>query len=245
MTNERRNSAPTPIGIVISEAARTIRVRPGGDPPDREPTHDERVARVLTFAGVPKRYELARFHNWRETEGTRKALQVAQRVAERPANVIFVGPWGCGKTRLASSIMASRVERWMQAYPREIIEEGAEGLVTRPPFASRFVGVPELLDAIRRSYEYEDESDPLTALRRAPLLVLDDLGREKATDWVLERLYVLIDERYGNLRPTVVTTNYSLDELARRDYGAMVSRLTEDGTVVKMTAVDQRPGATA
>jgi DNA replication protein DnaC len=236
---------PTPIGVAMSDAARKIRVRPGGDQPDPEPTHDERVASVLAFAGVPKRYDLARFHNWRETPGTRKALQVAKRVAERPTNVIFVGPWGCGKTRLSASIMASRVEAWMRAYPKEIIEVSDEGMVTRPPFASRFVGVPELLDSIRRSYEYDDEVDPLRALRRAPLLILDDLGREKATDWVLERLYVLIDDRYGNHRPTIVTTNYSLDELARRDYGAMVSRLTEDGSVVKISAADQRPGTPA
>lgn len=236
---------PTPIGVAMSDAARSIRVRPGGNAPEPEPTHDERVASMLRFAGVPKRYELARFDNWRQTTGTRKALQVARRVAERPANVIFVGPWGCGKTRLTASLMAARVERWMEAYPQEIIEDGPEGMVTRPPFASRFAGVPELLDAIRRSYEYDDEPDPLRPLRRAPLLILDDLGREKATDWVLERLYVLIDGRYADQRPTIVTTNVALDELARRDYGAMVSRLTEDGTVVKITAADQRPGVTA
>lgn len=233
------HDAPMPIGVAMQLAAEKLTVRPDQPPPE-PPTHEEQVAAVLARAGVPKRYVEARFDNWRETAGTHKALQVAKRVAEEPKNVIFVGPWGCGKTRLASSIMVARVERWMQAYPREIIEQDGEGMVTRPPFASRFVGVPELLDSIRRSYEYEDEPDPLRPLRTAPLLILDDLGREKATDWVLERLYVLLDDRYGNHRPTIVTTNYALDELARRDYGAMVSRLTEDGTVVKITAADQR-----
>lgn len=201
---------------------------------------DARVDATLRRAGVPERHLAARFANWDPNPGTGTALAAAQRVATAPANLILIGPWGCGKTRLTASIMAARAEAWLRAYPTEIISSGPEGIAARPPFASRFASVPELLDAIRRSYEYSDEPDPLRALRAAPLLVLDDLGRERATDWVLERLYVLIDARYGACLPTVMTTNYSLDELARRDYAAMVSRLTEDGTVVKITARDQR-----
>lgn len=230
-----------PIGMAMERAVLKLRPTKVELPPP--PTRDEIVAATLKWAGLPERYAEARFGNWRDTTGTRAALKAAQRVAEHPANLVLVGPWGCGKTRLSASIMAARVERWLDAYPSEIIEDGPEGIVTRPPFASRFAGVPQLLDAIRRSYEYNDEPDPLRPLLTAPLLILDDLGREKATDWVLERLYVLIDTRYGERRPTVVTTNYSLDELARRDYGAMVSRLTEAGSVVKISAADQRPGA--
>lgn len=232
---------PTQAGAAMQAAADKLRVVKTYAP-EAPPSHDERVASVLKFAGVPQRYADARFDNWRATDGTRSALKAAKRVADKPANLILVGPWGCGKTRLAASIMAARVERWMDAYPSEIVDDGPEGIVLRPPFASRFASVPQLLDAIRRSYEYDDEPDPLRPLRTAPLLVLDDLGREKATDWVLERLYVLIDDRYGRRLPTVVTTNYTPDELAKRDYGAMVSRLTEVGTLVKITAADQRPG---
>jgi DNA replication protein DnaC len=201
--------------------------------------------RFMAHAGVPERYADARFTNWRANPGTTSALKAAQRCAEDPCNLVLIGPWGTGKTRLAASIMAARVDAYLEQYPNEVISEGPEGIATRPPFASRFASVPQLLDALRRSYEYEDEPDPLPALRRAPLLILDDLGREKATDWVLERLYVLIDDRYSRRLPTVVTTNYSLDELASRDYGAMVSRLTEDGIVVKIKAADQRPGMAA
>ena len=239
---ERQRSIPTPIGVAMTEAARAIRVLPTVEPP-APPTHEQIIGSTLRWAGVPDRYAEARFDNWRDTPGTRAALKAARRVAARPANLVLVGPWGCGKTRLSASILATRAEAWLNAYPREVIENGPEGMVTRPPFASRFAGVPQLLDAIRRSYEYDDEPDPLRPLLTAPLLILDDLGREKATDWVLERLYVMIDTRYGDRLPTVVTTNYSLDELAKRDYGAMVSRLTEDGAVVQIAAPDQRPGA--
>ena len=238
--SERQRSTPTPIGVAMTDAGRTIRVLPKVEPPT-PPMRDEIVASTLRWAGVPEIYADARFATWRKTTGTTAALKAAREVAEHPANLVLVGPWGCGKSRLSASILAARVEAWLDAYPNEIISNGPEGMVTRPPFASRFVGVPQLLDAIRRSYEYDDEPDPLRPLLTAPLLILDDLGREKATDWVLERLYVLIDTRYGKRLPTVATTNYSLDELAHRDYGAMVSRLTEGGTVVRITAADQRP----
>jgi DNA replication protein DnaC len=217
-------------------------------PPPAPPKDDDRpdqVRRWMRVAGIPDRYLDARFANWQDRPGTRKAFEASTAVADQPHNLILVGPWGTGKTRLAASIIAARIERWLEAYPDEVIRVDAEGLLTRPPFASRFRSVPQLLDAIRRSYEYDDEPDPLDELRRVPLLILDDLGREKATDWVLERLYVLIDDRYGESRPTVVTTNYSLMDLARRDYGAMVSRLTEDGAVVKIGATDARPGEAA
>lgn len=240
----------TSLGEAADAAVEKLTVGPPPpiDRPPAPPAEDDRPDRVrawMKWAGVPERYLDCRFANWEDRPGTRKAFEAAQRVAGKPGNLVLVGPWGTGKTRLGASIIAARVERWLEAYPSEVIRVDDEGMVTRPPFASRFESVPQLLDAIRRSYEYDDEPDPLERLRTAPLLILDDLGREKATDWVLERLYVLIDDRYGQHRPTVVTTNYSLDELARRDYGAMVSRLTEDGTVVRITATDARTGTAA
>jgi DNA replication protein DnaC len=70
--------------------------------------------------------------------------------------------------------------------------------------------------------------------------VLDDLGREKVTDWASERLYVLVNERYNALRPTVVTSNYPPDVLADRGYDALISRLVEGSSAVVISATDYR-----
>ena len=72
--------------------------------------------------------------------------------------------------------------------------------------------------------------------------MMDDLGREKGTEWATERLYVLIDHRYANLLPTVVTTNFDLDELVERGYDATVSRLVEGSAAIRLTASDYRAG---
>jgi DNA replication protein DnaC len=70
---------------------------------------------------------------------------------------------------------------------------------------------------------------------------LDDFGKERATDWATERLYVLVESRYSAMLPTLVTSNRTLDELNDLGYGATVSRLTEMGDVVKVGGSDLRP----
>lgn len=186
------------------------------------------IQEALAVSGVPPRYQEARFEDLEERKGASKAIAAARKAADGHG-LVLIGPFGTGKTTLGACIVRERAERWAE------LDRHA-----RDPFATRFIAVPHLLDAIRRSYEYQDEPDPLKPLLNARLLVLDDLGREKPTEWVLDRLYVLIDHRYTHLLPTVATTNFSLDELAQAGYGAMVSRLIEGADVVQMTAADRR-----
>jgi DNA replication protein DnaC len=108
----------------------------------------------------------------------------------------------------------------------------------------RFINVPIFMDQLRDSIKYsESKAQDLWsfALERASVVVLDDFGKEKATDWVTERLYVLIESRYQNMKSTIVTSNLTLDQLDDLGYGASVSRLQETGRVVRLDAKDQRP----
>jgi len=108
----------------------------------------------------------------------------------------------------------------------------------------RFINVPIFMDRLRESFKLsESRAQDLWdfALERASVVVLDDFGKEKITDWVTERLYVLIESRYQNLKSTIVTSNRTLDELDDLGYGAAVSRLQETGRVVRIEALDQRP----
>lgn len=127
------------------------------------------------------------------------AFQAAVSYAEHPDGwMVFMGPYGCGKTHLAASIANYRAS---QGYP------------------VMFVVVPDLMDHLRAtfsprstvSYDHRFEE-----IRSAPLLVLDDLGTESATPWVKEKLYQLFNVRYNAKLPTVITTASSLDELDPR-----------------------------
>jgi DNA replication protein DnaC len=91
--------------------------------------------------------------------------------------------------------------------------------------------LPRLLARIRRTYDadageqsYLEFFERLTAV---DLLHLDDLGVEKRTDWVLEQLYALVDERYESQRAMVVTTNLDEPDLRQQIGERTVSRLME------------------
>jgi DNA replication protein DnaC len=92
--------------------------------------------------------------------------------------------------------------------------------------------VPRLLSEIRSSYDAEPGGRSYEELFRVlvsvDLLHLDDLGAERQTDWVLEQLYSLVNERYEAERSVVITTNLvDVEELERQVGKRTVSRLTE------------------
>ncbi|EKD46442.1 MAG: hypothetical protein ACD_67C00234G0001, partial [uncultured bacterium] len=72
------------------------------------------------------------------------------------------------------------------------------------------------------------------------LLVFDDIGAEKSSDWVQETLFVLINHRYEQMLSTILTTNCTLDELATRVGKRITSRLIEMCRCIRMDGEDWR-----
>jgi DNA replication protein DnaC len=122
----------------------------------------------------------------------------------------LMGDVGTGKTTLAMLVSRHAIE------------------------AGRTVGVyslPRLLARIRRTYEADAREDSYLAffdrLTSVDLLHVDDLGAEKSSDWVLEQLYAIVDERYQARRAVVVTTNLRVEQLEEQIGQRTVSRLVE------------------
>lgn len=212
-------------------AAAKLTIRPD-EPPGPPPDY---LGIALRNAGIPERYIDHRLETFERIPGTEKAIEAARAVVrdaldpDRPSRgMVMVGKAGSGKTHLAVGIL------------RAIAESKRDTDETFSLFRSKFVVVPELLDTLRERIGDPHVRDPLPALMEAPLVVLDDLGREKPTEWVTDRLYVLVNRRYNAKLPTVVTTNYALSELAQRGYDAMMSRLRDDAAVITLTASDHR-----
>jgi DNA replication protein DnaC len=107
--------------------------------------------------------------------------------------------------------------------------------------------LPRLLARIRRTYDGDaGELSYLEFFRRltsVDLLHIDDLGAEKRSDWVLEQLYAIVDERYAANRSIVVTTNLEVTALEEQIGARTVSRLAEICETLPMYGDDRRYAA--
>jgi DNA replication protein DnaC len=135
--------------------------------------------------------------------------QLDDRLAEG-RGIWLMGDVGTGKTALAMIVSKAAAE------------------------AGRSVAIyslPRLLARIRRTYDAEAGEDSyldfFNRLTSVDLLHVDDLGAEKRSDWVLEQLYAIVDERYQSKRSVVVTTNLDQTELEHQIGPRTVSRLVE------------------
>jgi len=131
-----------------------------------------------------------------EEENLKRAFDTARDFAENLPRewLVFTGTYGCGKTHLAAAIA------------NYCVEKGHPVL---------FVVVPDLLDHLRATFSPQSTvtfDQRFEEVRRAPLLILDDLGTESATPWAREKLYQIFDYRYNARLPTVITTVVNVDE---------------------------------
>lgn len=109
--------------------------------------------------------------------------------------------------------------------------------------------LPKLLARIRRTYDSEPGGDSYLAfferLTAVDLLHIDDLGAEKRSDWVLEQLYAIVNERYEAQRSVLITTNLPHDELEEQIGNRTVSRLSQMCDEVPLFGADRRYGKAA
>jgi len=204
--------------------------------------------KMLAIAGVPPRYLNHSFSNFSASGSTLKALEVAREWAElktpKDRGFMLLGDPGVGKTHLAVAALRQLAGLWSEERNKEVDPDAYVDLSAAVERKMRFVNAPILLDGLRESIRVSDHPAHdlyKYCLKSASVVVIDDFGKEKATDWASERLYVLIESRYQNLLSTIVTSNRTLDELDDLGYGAAVSRLQETGRSVRIDGKDKRP----
>lgn len=159
--------------------------------------------RNLSRAGIPPRYEGATCENFIVTglQGSRQ-LSVARAAcalwASSPTlrGFLMWGPNGTGKSRLAASLLH-------------------DTLLAHPGMTGRFVDFTELCSEIQATFDADRGDDLPTErelieplIKTTGILVVDELGARRPTDFALDTLYRLVNGRYRDRLPTIFTTNY-------------------------------------
>ena len=179
----------------------------------REERERERRERLMKYCELPYGSEDLTFDKFRTDKrwpSLLEAKEAALELAEESTDtkwLILLGEVDCGKSHLAIAIC----RQWLKR--------------SKP---ARYVLVPIMLDELRRGYEREGAESydsKLNLLYKVDLLVLDDLGTQTPTPWAMERLMMIIDYRYINGLPLVVTTNKDLTDLPGDNEHRIGSRL--------------------
>jgi len=200
--------------------------------------HTDLIGRLIGRSGLKKRFMNRTFQTYKaETPKQKKAFSVAKEYADRfyefflrGEGLYIEGTNGTGKTHLAAAIAL------------QLIREGI------PVVCKTSI---ELLDDIKKAFDDNQvsEYDILKVYKQVDLLIIDDLGKEQCTDWSMSILYSILNDRYEDLKPTIITTNFNEESLIRnltpRGYDsskviAIISRLREVSTVVTMAWEDYR-----
>ena len=125
-----------------------------------------------------------------------------------------------------------------------LLAKRKEAFLNRTPCKSIFISVPELLLEFKTSYSTKEDSTEEQLVEKyseADLLVLDDFGVERTTDWSFQLLYIIINRRYENMKMTIFTSNFNLTELAEKlGDDRIPSRIQQMCKIVKSKDVNYR-----
>jgi DNA replication protein DnaC len=190
---------------------------------DAAEAHERAAEMAISRCGIPRQYADCSFANFQCPPGDATAFRLAQdwsrelRQGRRPRRgLLLEGDAGRGKTHLAVAILKEVV------FVRQL--------------TAAFLNVPEWLNGMKQAFAGDDAGLAPTP-RWHQLVVLDDLGTEKASDWSRDQIYSLVNHREANGLLTIVTTNLAVGELHRRLGSPTMSRLNK---MCKRVSVESR-----
>ncbi len=194
-------------------------------------------SKLIEQGKIPGRYRLCTFESY---ENHHASQRVAKRIAEQfvknypdvdDAGLFFIGNCGVGKTHLAVAII--------------------QALIKTKGVPCVFFDFWDLLKSIQMSFSPDSdtsESEILSPVLNKEVVLLDDMGAHKVTDWRRDILTYIINKRYNEKKVTIITSNYPIekpsnsneDTLEDRIGNRLVSRLYEMCRIVKIEGYDFR-----
>lgn len=176
------------------------------------------LERRYKLCGINERCRQYLFENFEVNDRNQKAYEAVKQYAEEfikgktAGGLYLCGEFGLGKTHLACAL--------------------CNHLIINDLAYVTFDTMIGIAQRIRARFGKDGEESTLEELADVSLLIIDDLGKEKATTWSMEKLFYIIDQRYTRYKPVVITSNYSLQGL--------VNRLTIDGNEDVVSSIISR-----
>lgn len=159
----------------------------------------EYIRKLKISSLMDDKFKDSTFEAFRVTKYNAKQLKICRRYAEKfdelyqkNQGLLFWGGVGTGKTYMAACISNYLMDRMV------------------PVVMTSFV---KILQNVQTFHDEKDEEAYIRSLNRAKLLVIDDLGAERSTDYALEKVYNIIDSRYRARKPMILTTNLTLTQM--------------------------------
>jgi len=199
----------------------------------------DKINRLLGNSGIKKRFANRTFENFiRDTPEREKCYSTVKRYADnfhaysKNGDGLYIeGGNGTGKTHLAAAIALQLISNGIPCICKTSIDLFAD---------------------IRKAFDENadvSEHQVTEVYKTVDLLIIDDLGKEQCTEWSMSALYSILNDRYEDMKPTVITTNYGMEDLItaltprggdKTKIAACISRLRETCTLVVMNWEDFR-----
>lgn len=193
-----------------------------------------RLERLRQYSLMDDHFAECEFKNFEIDDKNKNHYKMAKNYCKRwnemkakNMGFMFYGPPGVGKSYLAFCIA------------NELLGQGV------PVVVISSIGMLNRIKEIYNSYGKEGEVEVINNLKNASLLVLDDLGAENSTPWAKEKIYEIIDNRYRDGKPMIVTTNLTREQLQNKLTGddgvnRTYDRLVEMCYPIKITGKSRR-----
>lgn len=159
-----------------------------------------RLEALMRNSLMDAKFRNSTFENWDFSKGTEQMYKLGKRYADNfteckteGLGLLIYGPPGNGKTYMSSCIANELLKQFIP-----VICVSTNGLLSR-------------IQETYNRWGKEAESDVIRGLCNADLLIIDDLGTEKASDWSKKMIYDIIDSRYRSSLPLIITTNLNVN----------------------------------